>query len=221
VHFARTVTEDTEIRGVPIRAGETLAMWYPSANRDEDVFDAPEVFDIQRSPNEHLAFGGFGEHFCLGANLARLEMRSIFRHVIGRLDHFQIEGEDDVQLALQALERMDVVQFKDRKVDSLSGGERQRVLLARALAQNAQIMFVDEPTSSLDIKHQLLSLRVLRDEATCNDIAVCAVLHDLNLAARFCDRLLLMNRGVLAAQGTPSDVITETNLKHTCTLKIK
>jgi len=93
VHFARTVTEDTEIRGVPIRAGETLAMWYPSANRDEDVFDAPEVFDIQRSPNEHLAFGGFGEHFCLGANLARLEMRSIFRHVIGRLDHFQIEGE--------------------------------------------------------------------------------------------------------------------------------
>ena len=93
VHFARTVTQDTEIRGVPIKAGETLAMWYPSANRDEDVFDNPDAFDITRSPNHHLAFGGFGEHFCLGANLARLEMRSIFRHLIQKLDHFEVNGE--------------------------------------------------------------------------------------------------------------------------------
>jgi len=93
VHFARTVTRDTEIRGVSIREGETLAMWYPSANRDEDHFENPDVFDITRSPNEHLAFGGFGEHFCLGAHLARLEMRSIFRHVIQRLDHFELTGE--------------------------------------------------------------------------------------------------------------------------------
>ena len=93
VHFARTATQDTEIRGVPIKIGETLAMWYPSANRDEDIFDHPDHFDIARSPNEHLAFGGFGEHFCLGANLARLEMRSVFRHLIEKLDNFQIEGE--------------------------------------------------------------------------------------------------------------------------------
>ncbi len=93
VHFARTVTQDTEVSGVPMKAGETLAMWYPSANRDEDVFEDPDVFDIARSPNEHLAFGGFGEHFCLGANLARLEMRSVFRHVIGKLEDFQIEGD--------------------------------------------------------------------------------------------------------------------------------
>ena len=93
VHFARTVTQDTEVRGVPMKAGETLAMWYPSANRDEDVFDEPDTFDIGRSPNEHLAFGGFGEHFCLGANLARLEMRSVFRHLIAKLDDFAIEGD--------------------------------------------------------------------------------------------------------------------------------
>lgn len=93
VHFARTVTRDTEIRGVPLRQGETLAMWYPSANRDEDIFENPDTFDIGRSPNLHLAFGGFGEHFCLGANLARLEMRSIFRHLIQKLDHFQMNGE--------------------------------------------------------------------------------------------------------------------------------
>ena len=95
VHFARTTTRDVEIRGVPIRAGETLAMWYPSANRDEDVFDQPDVFDIGRSPNDHLAFGGFGEHFCLGANLARLEMRSIYRHLMLRLDDIQFGGEID------------------------------------------------------------------------------------------------------------------------------
>ncbi len=95
VHFARTVTHDTEIRGVPIQAGETLAMWYPSANRDEDIFANPDTFDIQRSPNDHLAFGGFGEHFCLGANLARLEMRSIFRHLIQKLDHFELNGETE------------------------------------------------------------------------------------------------------------------------------
>lgn len=95
VHFARTVTQDTEIRGVPIREGETLAMWYPSANRDEDIFDNPDAFDIQRSPNDHLAFGGFGEHFCLGANLARLEMRSIFRHLIQKMDHFQMNGDTE------------------------------------------------------------------------------------------------------------------------------
>jgi cytochrome P450 len=93
VHFARTVTRDVEIRGVPIRAGETLAMWYPSANRDEDVFDQSDIFDIGRRPNEHLAFGGFGEHFCLGANLARLEMRSIYRHLMLRLDDLQFGGE--------------------------------------------------------------------------------------------------------------------------------
>ena len=93
VHFARTVTKDTEVSGVPMKAGETLAMWYPSANRDEDVFKNPDDFDIARSPNEHLAFGGFGEHFCLGANLARLEMRSVFRHLIRRMDDFEVDGE--------------------------------------------------------------------------------------------------------------------------------
>ena len=83
IHFARTVTRDVEVGGVPMRAGETLALWYPSANRDEDVFAEPEVFDIGREPNEHLAFGGYGEHFCLGATLARLELRGIFAHLAG------------------------------------------------------------------------------------------------------------------------------------------
>ena len=83
IHFARTVTQDVEIGGTLLREGETLALWYPSANRDEDVFEKPDVFDIGREPNEHLAFGGYGEHFCLGATLARPGAAGDFRASVG------------------------------------------------------------------------------------------------------------------------------------------
>jgi cholest-4-en-3-one 26-monooxygenase len=83
-YFRRTVLEDTELRGRKLRAGDKLTMWYPSVNRDEDVFPDAQRFDIRRSPNEHLAFG-IGEHFCLGANLARLELKVIFEELLPRL----------------------------------------------------------------------------------------------------------------------------------------
>ncbi len=78
IQFQRTAVEDVELGGKTIRKGESVVLWYPSANRDEDVFEDPYRFDIRRDPNDHFAFGGYGEHFCLGANLARWEMRSIF-----------------------------------------------------------------------------------------------------------------------------------------------
>lgn len=77
-NFRRTATSDTELRGMKIAAHHKLVMWYPSANRDEDVFHQPDDFNIRRSPNDHLAFG-IGEHYCLGANLARLELQEMFR----------------------------------------------------------------------------------------------------------------------------------------------
>jgi cholest-4-en-3-one 26-monooxygenase len=83
-HFRRTALADTEIRGVAIRENDKLVMWYPSANRDEEVFTDPDVFDVRRSPNEHLGFG-IGEHFCLGANLARLELHAIVRELVHRV----------------------------------------------------------------------------------------------------------------------------------------
>ena len=82
--FRRTATENTEIRGNAIRANDKLMLWYPSANRDEDVFPEADTFNIRRSPNEHVAFG-FGEHYCLGANLARMELQEIFRGLASRL----------------------------------------------------------------------------------------------------------------------------------------
>ncbi len=91
IQFCRTATEDTELRGEKIRAGESVCLFYPSANRDEEVFDAPFEFRVDRSPNRHLAFG-IGEHFCLGANLARAELRSIFRQLVACLDSVELAG---------------------------------------------------------------------------------------------------------------------------------
>jgi cholest-4-en-3-one 26-monooxygenase len=90
-YFRRTATRDTQIRGVKIRAGEKIAMWYPSVNRDEDVFPNPNTFEVTRSPNEHLAFG-IGEHFCLGANLARLELNVMFQELLSRLPDIELAG---------------------------------------------------------------------------------------------------------------------------------
>jgi cytochrome P450 len=92
VQFRRTVTRDTELRGQKLRAGEKVVMFYPSANRDEEVFEAPERFDIRRAPNPHLAFGGGGAHYCLGANLARLEIRCLFDAVLDRLQDLALAG---------------------------------------------------------------------------------------------------------------------------------
>jgi cholest-4-en-3-one 26-monooxygenase len=91
IQFCRTATEDFERRGQKIRAGDSLCLFYPSANRDEDVFEAPFEFRVDRAPNPHLAFG-IGEHFCLGANLARLELRVVFRQLAERLTRVESTG---------------------------------------------------------------------------------------------------------------------------------
>ena len=91
IQFSRTAVQEVELRGHHIHPGDTLVLFYPSANRDEEIFDEPFQFRIDRSPNPHLAFG-IGEHFCLGANLARLELRVIFRQLAERLEHLEPAG---------------------------------------------------------------------------------------------------------------------------------
>jgi cholest-4-en-3-one 26-monooxygenase len=93
LHFRRTALEDYELGGKQIRAGDKVVMWHISANRDETVFDDPFRFDIERSPNDHIAFGGGGPHFCLGANLARMELRLIFDELVRRLPDLALDGE--------------------------------------------------------------------------------------------------------------------------------
>lgn len=92
MHFRRTATEDTELAGVPIRAGQKVVVWFSSANRDEAVFDEPDRFCIRRHPNDHLSFG-HGPHFCLGAHLARVQMRAMFDAVLDLLGEVELAGE--------------------------------------------------------------------------------------------------------------------------------
>jgi cytochrome P450 len=91
-HFARVATEDTELGGKHIRKGERVALWFPSANRDEAVFENPYTFDVRRTPNEHLAFSK-GEHFCGGAHLARLELRLMLQALLKRTKQIELTGK--------------------------------------------------------------------------------------------------------------------------------
>ncbi len=91
-HFARTVTQETEVAGQRVAPGEQVLLWYTSANRDETVFDAPDRLDVTREPNPHVAFGSGGPHFCLGAHLARLEAICLFEALIDQLPRLAIDG---------------------------------------------------------------------------------------------------------------------------------
>ncbi len=95
LHFRRTALADYELGGKQIRKGDKVVIWHISANRDEAVFEDPFKFDIERSPNDHIAFGGGGPHFCLGANLARMELRLIFEEVLQRLPNIEADGETE------------------------------------------------------------------------------------------------------------------------------
>ena len=94
--FRRIATTDTELGGQAIAAGDKVVIWHASANRDEAVFDEPHRFDVRRDPNEHVAFGGGGPHFCLGANLARMELRLIFTEILDRMPDLEPVGTPEV-----------------------------------------------------------------------------------------------------------------------------
>jgi cytochrome P450 len=94
-HFRRTATKDTEINGQKIRAGEKVVTWFASGNRDDTVFDRPNVMDVTRNPNEHMTFGRGGPHMCLGNALARIELRVMFEDLINRVDYVERTGSID------------------------------------------------------------------------------------------------------------------------------
>jgi len=95
MYFRRTVVADTELRGVPLQAGQKITVWYGAANRDEDVFTDPHAFDVTRSPNEHIAFGGRGPHYCLGTALAKMEIKTMFEEMLTQAPDMRLVGEPD------------------------------------------------------------------------------------------------------------------------------
>lgn len=153
----------------------------------------------------------------------RVEWRLPARDIVmlGRYPHrarFGAPAPDDRAAVARALDAVDGHSFIDRPVTVLSGGERTRILLARALAVEAPILLADEPIASLDPYHQLHVMEILRDRAHAG-AAVLAVIHDLALAARFMDRLVLMHEGAIAAEGKPADVLTPDTLARIYRIK--
>ncbi len=131
--------------------------------------------------------------------------------LLGRTPHLgylAATGAGDVTAALSALDRLDAGALAARPLGSLSGGERQRVVLARALAQDPEVLLLDEPTASLDIGHQQQVLDLVEGLRRERGLAVVAALHDLTLAAQYCGRLILLDRGRLVAEGTAAAVLT-------------
>lgn len=136
---------------------------------------------------------------------------------MGRTPHLRRFGsldDHDRQAIETAMDRTQVRQFADRAITDVSGGERQRVLLARALAQDAPALVLDEPTANLDVNHAVRTLELV-EGLVADGKTVVAAIHDLNLAARYCDEIVLLADGAIRAAGAPSDVLTETAIEQT------
>ena len=133
--------------------------------------------------------------------------------LMGRSPHKKMmerDTEKDYQIVEEALQQVGMNEFQDRNFSTLSGGEQQRVILARALAQQTPYFILDEPTNHLDITHQLELVKIVKKL----DVTVLCAMHDLNMAAMFCDRLYVLKDGRLVAKGTPREVLTPERIRE-------
>ena len=143
--------------------------------------------------------------------------------VLGRypyLDKFQEYSKKDMEIARKYMELTNTLKFQDKSILSLSGGERQRVLFAKTLTQEAQIVLLDEPTASLDMKYEDEIFRILQGVKE-EGKSIIAIIHNLRTAIKYCDRLILLSAGEIIQCGTPEEVITEENLKKIYNIDVR
>ena len=130
-------------------------------------------------------------------------------------------SEQDYEIVAETLDFLGLSDLAMRHFNELSGGEQQKVIIARALAQQPKILLLDEPTSNLDIKHQLEILCILKDLAQSKHCSIIVAMHDLNMASRFSDKMLMLKKGCIFAVGTPEKVLTEENIEAVYGIKAK
>ena len=208
-----------------VRPGEIVGLIGPNGSGKSTIIKAfshvisphsGKIFldgrDISRIPRRELA--------CLVGVVPQMPLLpsafTAFEIVLmGRNPHlglFQYEGPRELAIAWQAMEKTATHTLAERRVGELSGGEIQCLLMARLLAQETKVVLLDEPTANLDIGRQVEILDLIKRLCRENNLTVLAALHDLNLAAQYCHRLLLINDGHIHAEGTPAEVITTENI---------
>jgi iron complex transport system ATP-binding protein len=137
------------------------------------------------------------------------------------LSPLSFESEEDFEISRRAMETTMTTPFADRYFNEISGGEKQRVMIASALAQNPRMMLLDEPTAALDLKYQVQILSILKNLNTAHNMTLIMAIHDLNLAARFCNRLILLNEGQIARDGTPEQVLKKDILEQVYDIEVE
>lgn len=176
-------------------------------NHGKISFDGTEMSSLSHRDTA-LKMAVVAQHSTVNFDFSVLEMvlmgRSPYK---GLLDRDQI---DDYEIARHALAQVGLSDFESRNFNTLSGGEQQRVILARALAQRTECLVLDEPTNHLDIKYQLELMTIVKRL----DATVVVAIHDLNLAAIYCDRLIALKDGLVVCTGTPHEVLTEETIRH-------
>jgi len=186
-------------------------------------------------PHDAILINEISLHKFDRKSLARLiayvpqELELIFGYSIqdvvrmGRFPHLSGVGflsERDEKIVAHCIELMDVTRFLDRRFNQLSGGEKQRVVIASALSQEPDVILLDEPTSALDLHHQIEIYKILKREQTDNKLTVIVVTHDINLAAQFCDRLILIHEGKILSDGNPNEVLQFNMLQNVFGVKV-
>lgn len=222
-------TEEWVLKNVSfrIKEGEFLGIIGPNGSGKTTLL---KIIDRILMPQE-------GEVYVKGTNINKMKRDALARLIavvpqdfpvtfsfsveeivlMGRAPHLgrlRFEGKKDYEIAHRAMEVTDTISFADRSINELSGGERQRILIARALAQQPQIILLDESTAFLDIKHQIAFFDLIKTLNKKEELTVVSVTHDINLASLYCDRIILLNAGNIHCMGTPDEVITESNIKN-------
>jgi iron complex transport system ATP-binding protein len=229
VHFRYPRGGDWVLRGVSLEVnpGELLAVLGPNGSGKSTLVRALD--GLLAAAHGRILLDGRP----IGA-YARLEVARAIGYVAQSVDlHFPLtaleyvlqgrfahgrglgfESDADVSIAEEAMRMTDTSAFAGRHLSELSGGERQRCMLARALAQRPRALLLDEPTANLDISHQVRTLDLVRQQTRVGGLGAVVVTHEINLAAEFADRVLLLDRGEVRAIGTPGDVLTRDRIRN-------
>ena len=136
------------------------------------------------------------------------------------LSAFTFEGEEDIEIAHSAMELTQTLQFAQRNFNEISGGEKQRVVIAGAITQEPELMILDEPTSALDIKYQIQILKILKQLNEDKNMTVILAMHDLHLAAKFCNRLILLEDGKIFKDGKSKEVLQKEHIEKVYGVKV-